>query len=192
MAKIITNFNPNAISESFGRKDLFSEQTVNSTSSSRVDSIQSIAFDKDFKMSKEDDDDGAKKIKVFVLLGQSNMVGMGKVKGADTEGTLEYAVKTKNLYQYLVDDNQEWKEIIDPRVRNLFTMGSGGFDKDKMQIKKKTYRQTNQKYLKSGERVRAINKSFEDCDARVEVYIVLFHASQTKKIYKIREVPLIN
>lgn len=90
----------------------------------------------EFKMSKEDDDDGAKKIKVFILLGQSNMVGMGKVNGADTEGTLEHAVKTKNLYQYLIDDNQEWKEVIDPRVRNLFTMGSGGFDKDKKTIKK--------------------------------------------------------
>ena len=32
--------------------------------------------------------------------------------------------------------NQEWKEVIDPRVRNLFTMGSGGMDKDKNTIKK--------------------------------------------------------
>ena len=86
-------------------------------------------------MSKEDGA-VAKKIKVFILLGQSNMVGMGKVDGADTEGTLEHAVKTKNLYQYLVDDNQEWKDVIDPRVRNLFTMGSGGMNKDKNTIKK--------------------------------------------------------
>ena len=87
-------------------------------------------------MGNEDIGAVAKKIKVFILLGQSNMVGMGKVDGADTEGTLEHAVKTKNLYQYLVDDNQVWKEVIDPRVRNLFTMGSGGMDKDKNTIRK--------------------------------------------------------
>ena len=80
-------------------------------------------------MSKEEADDDAKKIKVFVLLGQSNMVGMGKVNGADQDGTLEHAVRTKNLYQYLIDDNQEWKEVVDPRVRNFFTMGSGMNDK---------------------------------------------------------------
>lgn len=67
----------------------------------------------------------SKKIKVFILLGQSNMVGMGKVQGKDTDGTLEHAVKTKNLYQFLVDENGEWKEVIDPHVRNVFTMGSG-------------------------------------------------------------------
>jgi len=66
-----------------------------------------------------------KKIKVFILLGQSNMVGMGSVNGQDKDGTLEHAVKTKNLYQYLIDDNQDWKEVVDPLVRNFFTMGSG-------------------------------------------------------------------
>lgn len=66
-----------------------------------------------------------KKIKVFILLGQSNMVGMGSVKGEQKDGTLEHAVKTKNKYQYLVDDNGEWREVIDPRVRNFFVMGSG-------------------------------------------------------------------
>jgi len=66
-----------------------------------------------------------KKIKVFILLGQSNMLGMGTVKGAQKDGTLEHAVKTKNLYQYLVDDNGDWKKVVDPCVRNFFTMGSG-------------------------------------------------------------------
>jgi len=64
-------------------------------------------------------------IKVFVLLGQSNMVGMGNVQGEHTDGSLEHAVKTKNRYQYLVDDFRAWKEVIDPHVRNFFTMGSG-------------------------------------------------------------------
>ncbi len=40
--------------------------------------------------------DMSKKVKVFILLGQSNMVGAGKVKGAD--GSLEFAVKKKKKY----------------------------------------------------------------------------------------------
>ena len=51
------------------------------------------------------------------------MVGMGSVKG-ESDGSLEYAVKSKHKYQYLVDDDGAWK-IIDPHVRNFFTMGSG-------------------------------------------------------------------
>jgi hypothetical protein len=43
-----------------------------------------------------------KKVKVFILLGQSNMVGMGNVTG-DKDGTLEYATKTEKLYPYLLD-----------------------------------------------------------------------------------------
>jgi len=71
-----------------------------------------------------------KKIKVFILLGQSNMVGMGKVQGEDTAGSLEYAVKTKNQYRFLVDENGDWKEVVDQHVRNVFTMGSGNGDGD--------------------------------------------------------------
>src|SRR5207237_10797738 len=36
----------------------------------------------------------------LVLLGQSNMLGMGKIAGG--EGSLENAVKNKNKYPYLV------------------------------------------------------------------------------------------
>ena len=42
--------------------------------------------------------DTAKPVQVFILLGQSNMLGTGKVAG-DEDGTLEYAVKAKT---YLV------------------------------------------------------------------------------------------
>ena len=37
------------------------------------------------------------KVKVFIIMGQSNTLEMGRVKG-DKEGTLEYAVKTEKLY----------------------------------------------------------------------------------------------
>ena len=64
----------------------------------------------------------SKPVQVYILLGQSNMLGFGKVAG-DKDGTLEYAVKTKKLYPYLVDDDGNWTERKD--VRNLFIMGSG-------------------------------------------------------------------
>ncbi|RLT10980.1 MAG: sialate O-acetylesterase [Planctomycetota bacterium] len=48
----------------------------------------------------------SKPVQVFILLGQSNMVGLGKVKGGDI--SLEHAVKEKKKYQYLVDDAGAW------------------------------------------------------------------------------------
>lgn len=67
--------------------------------------------------------DMTKPVKVFILMGQSNMLGFGKTTG-DSDGTLEYAVKSKNLYPYLVDDAGNWTERKD--VRNVRVMGSGG------------------------------------------------------------------
>jgi hypothetical protein len=45
--------------------------------------------------------------------GQSNMVGLGKVKGGEI--SLEHAVKEKKKYQYLVDDAGAWTERKDVR-----------------------------------------------------------------------------
>ncbi len=55
-----------------------------------------------------------KPVKVFILLGQSNMVGAGKVKG-DKEGSLEHAVKTEKLYPFLSDSEGNWTERKDVR-----------------------------------------------------------------------------
>jgi hypothetical protein len=57
--------------------------------------------------------DMSKPVKVFILLGQSNMVGMGNVSGG--EGSLENAVKTKGKYAYLVDQAGAWAERKDVR-----------------------------------------------------------------------------
>ncbi len=65
--------------------------------------------------------DMGKPVQVYILLGQSNMLGFGKIKGGD--GSLEHAVKEKNLYPYLVDDAGNWTERKD--VRNVRVMGSG-------------------------------------------------------------------
>jgi len=67
--------------------------------------------------------DMTKKVKVFIIMGQSNTLEMGKVAG-DKEGSLEYATKTEKLYPFMVDDAGEWTVRKD--VRNVHVMGSGG------------------------------------------------------------------
>ncbi len=67
--------------------------------------------------------DMSKPVQVYILLGQSNMLGFGKVNGSDKPGTLEHATKKKILYPYLVDDAGNWTERKD--VRNVRVMGSG-------------------------------------------------------------------
>lgn len=67
--------------------------------------------------------DMSKPVQVYILLGQSNMLGFGKTKGADKNGTLEHAVKTKEMYPYLIDDEGKWTVRKD--VRNVRVMGSG-------------------------------------------------------------------
>lgn len=63
------------------------------------------------------------KVRVFILLGQSNMVGMGKIKGG--EGSLETAVKEKKKYPYLVDETGAWSERKDVRYVRVM-QGRGG------------------------------------------------------------------
>jgi len=67
--------------------------------------------------------DMSKKVKVFIIMGQSNTLEMGRVKG-DRAGTLEYAVKNEKLYPFMVDDAGKWTTRKD--VRNVQVMGSGG------------------------------------------------------------------
>ena len=67
--------------------------------------------------------DMSKPVKVFIIMGQSNTLEMGRVKG-DKEGTLEHAVKKENLYPFMVDDAGNWTTRQD--VRNVHTQGSGG------------------------------------------------------------------
>jgi hypothetical protein len=82
--------------------------------------------------------DMSRPVKVFILMGQSNMLGMGKIAGG--EGSLENAVRTKKLYPYLVDDAGTWTERKD--VRNVRVMvGKGGmqvFNNEWMTVKGKT------------------------------------------------------
>ena len=76
--------------------------------------------------------DMTKPVMVFILLGQSNMVGMGKIAGA--EGSLENAVKSKNKYTYLVDDAGNWAERKDVRFVRYMS-GKGPLNNEWMTVK---------------------------------------------------------
>ena len=68
--------------------------------------------------------DMSKPVQVFLILGQSNAVGLGSVTG-DKPGTLENAVKTEKLYPFLIDDAGAWTERKDVRnVQVMFARGS--------------------------------------------------------------------
>src|SRR5512136_941700 len=77
--------------------------------------------------------DMTKKVKVFILLGQSNMVGMGKIAGGD--GSLENAVKEKKKYPYLVDEAGNWIERQDVRFVRVM-QGRGMLNNDWMTVAK--------------------------------------------------------
>jgi len=81
--------------------------------------------------------DMSKPVQVYILLGQSNMLGFGKIGAADKPGSLTHAVKEKGKYPYLVDDAGNWTVRKD--VRNVRVMGSGtgamrGFNNEWMTI----------------------------------------------------------
>ena len=67
--------------------------------------------------------DMSQPVQVYILLGQSNMLGFGTVNGEDKEGTLQHSIKSEGLYPFLVDDAGEWTVRND--VRNVRVMGSG-------------------------------------------------------------------
>jgi len=71
-------------------------------------------------------------VQVFILLGQSNMVGLGKIAGGD--GSLDYAVKNKQKYPYLVDDAGGWLERKDVRFVRMM-QGRGLLDNEWMVVK---------------------------------------------------------
>ena len=69
--------------------------------------------------------DITKPVKVFILMGQSNMLGFGTIKG-DAERTLEHACKTEGLYPHLIDEEGYWTVRRD--VRNVGVISSGTGD----------------------------------------------------------------
>jgi alpha-galactosidase len=70
--------------------------------------------------------DHTKKVKVFILLGQSNMLGFGRVGPKETKGSLEYMIKEMGKYGFLVDDAGQWTTRKD--VRYVHVMNRRGVD----------------------------------------------------------------
>lgn len=54
--------------------------------------------------------DQRRPIAVFILLGQSNMVGFGRIALPGKKGTLEYLCKEQGKYPHLLDAKGQWKE----------------------------------------------------------------------------------
>lgn len=78
------------------------------------------------KVSRPDDKpaDLSKPVKVFILMGQSNMFGMGKVGPEDKNGTLEYVTKKDKKFPYLIDDAGQWTERRDVRFVQVMQKGA--------------------------------------------------------------------
>jgi len=76
--------------------------------------------------------DMSKPVQVFILMGQSNMVGAGKITGGEV--SLENAVKTKQKYSYLVDDAGAWNVRNDVRFVRMM-QGKGLMANDWLGIK---------------------------------------------------------
>ena len=56
-----------------------------------------------------------KPVKVFILMGQSNMFGMGDVGPLEKKGTLEYLTRTEKQYPHLLDEAGNWTVRSDAR-----------------------------------------------------------------------------
>jgi hypothetical protein len=73
--------------------------------------LAGTTFAQEQSLPKPDDKPGAagKPVKVFILMGQSNMVGMGDIGPDTAKGTLTYLTKTDKKYPWLVDGDK-WTE----------------------------------------------------------------------------------
>ncbi len=84
--------------------------------------------------------DMSKPVQVYILLGQSNMLGFGKInpRRGKAEGSLVHAVKEKKKYSYLMDDAGAWtvrKDVRNVRVQGSGTGGMRVFNNEWMTIK---------------------------------------------------------
>ena len=68
--------------------------------------------------------DMTRPVQVFILMGQSNMLGFGRIDPEDQNGTLSYLVKQQKEYPHLIDSAGNWTERKD--VRNVHVMDTRG------------------------------------------------------------------
>lgn len=70
--------------------------------------------------------DHTKKVKVFILMGQSNMLGFGRVGPKEVKGSLEYLIHERKKYPFLLDADGKWAVRKD--VRSVHVMDQRGVD----------------------------------------------------------------
>ncbi|MBD3674892.1 MAG: sialate O-acetylesterase [Planctomycetaceae bacterium] len=68
--------------------------------------------------------DQTKPVQVFILLGQSNMLGFGRIDPVDQNGTLSHLAKKEGKFPHLIDDDGNWTERQD--VQNVHVMDKRG------------------------------------------------------------------
>jgi len=68
--------------------------------------------------------DVSQPVRVFIMMGQSNMLGFGSPGPVTKQGTLEYYTKKKGEYAYLIDDHNNWTQRKDTRY--VFAMHRNG------------------------------------------------------------------
>lgn len=73
--------------------------------------------------------DHTRKVKVFILMGQSNMLGFGRVGPKETKGSLEYLIHEKGQYKYLLGTDGKFATRNDVRFVHVMD-GRGGDFKD--------------------------------------------------------------
>jgi len=70
--------------------------------------------------------DMKKPVKVFIMMGQSNMFGMGDVGPETTRGTLAHLTNNEKRYPHLLDDAGAWNARSDVRYVQVMPGKSGG------------------------------------------------------------------
>jgi autotransporter-associated beta strand protein len=67
-----------------------------------------------------------KPVKVFIIMGQSNMEGKGAINPVTTKGTLARIVRTENKFPNLVDANNNWLARPDVKYRGVISAFGNG------------------------------------------------------------------
>ncbi|MFO0925179.1 MAG: sialate O-acetylesterase [Pirellulales bacterium] len=70
--------------------------------------------------------DASKPVQVYVMLGQSNMLGFGRVGPKDVKGSLEYLIYDSGKYPHLIDATGNW--LVRRDVRYVHVMDQRGVD----------------------------------------------------------------
>jgi|GEM_PF-205081 len=66
--------------------------------------------------------DNSRPVKVFILMGQSNMLGLGHVGPVKFKGSLDYAVQKEHRYRFLVNKLGRW--VVSKSVRLVYVVPS--------------------------------------------------------------------